>query len=53
MEAYSFMYNVINLNEISVCCYFEEAAYSYCCSKIETADEIRTCVNHNFQNEYL
>ena len=33
--------------------YFEEAAYSYCCSKIETADEIRTCVNRNFQNEYL
>ena len=33
--------------------HFEEAAYSHCCSKIETADEIRTCANRNFQNEYL
>ena len=32
---------------------FEEAAYSHHCSKIETADEIRTCANRNFQNEYL
>ena len=46
-------FHVINLNEIGVSCYCEEAAYSYCCSKIETADEIRTCVNRNFQNEYL
>ena len=32
---------------------FEEAAYSHRCSKIETADEIRTRANRNFQNEYL
>ena len=32
---------------------FEEAAYSHHCSKIETADEIRTHANHNFQNKYL
>ena len=30
---------------------FEEAAYSHRCSKIETADEIRTRANHNFQNK--
>ena len=32
---------------------FEEAAYSHRSSKIETADEIRTRANRNFQNEYL
>ena len=32
---------------------FEEAAYSHRCSKIETADKIRTRANRNFQNEYL
>ena len=31
--------------------HFEEAAYSHRCSKIETADEIRTRANRNFQNE--
>ena len=29
--------------------HFEEAAYSHCCSKIETADEIVTCANHNLR----
>ena len=33
--------------------HFEEAAYSHRCLKIETADEIRTRANCNFQNEYL
>ena len=34
------------------CFHFEEAAYSHHL-KIEIADEIRTCGNQNFQNEYL
>ena len=28
-------FHVINLNEIGVSCYCEEAAYSYCCLKID------------------
>ena len=31
--------------------HFEEAAYSHRCSKIETADEIRTRANRNFQKQ--
>ena len=36
---------------VSFC--FKEAAYSHDCLKVETADKIRTCGNHNFQNKYL
>ena len=33
--------------------HFEEAAYLHHCLKIETADEIRTRANHNFQNKII
>ena len=33
--------------------WFEGATYLHRCLKIEAADDIGTCDNRNFQNEYL
>ena len=33
--------------------WFEGAAYLHHCLKVEAADDIGTCDNRNFQNEYL